>query len=292
MPLIHRRTFRVRHSDCDAYGYVRYADYLNYMQAAAFDASAAAGYDQDCYEAIGYLWLVRETNVEYLRPLRYGDSVQVKTWVADFRRVRSRRAYELAVVGSGELAARASTDWVFLDRASGRPVTIPPEMITAFYPEGPPKQGSPRSRFPSAPPPPPGVFRLRRRVEWRDIDTAQHVNNAVYLAYLEDYGEQSLTARGWPRARMQEQGFFIAARRHQIEYRQPALLGDELEVIAWLSDVERDTAVYNYTITRLGDEALLLRARMPWEMVDVETGQPIPIPAGFLDDVAPGAAGE
>lgn len=291
MPLIHERTFRVRHYECDAYGYVKYADYLNYMQEAAFDASAAAGYDRARYEAMGHHWLVRETDVEYLRPLRYGDSVRVKTWVADFRRVRSRRAYELWRVGSSELAVRASTDWVFLDGATGRPVTIPLEMIRAFYPEGPPEQAPPRSRFPSPPLPPLGVFRLRRRVEWRDIDTAQHVNNAIYLAYIEDCGEQAAVAHGWPRARMRAEGFSIAIQRHRIEYRLPALFGDELELATWLSDVERGTAVRHYTITRVSDGALLARARTVWGAVDAETGQPVPIPAGLLDDFAPHVAG-
>ncbi|MCP4539314.1 MAG: acyl-CoA thioesterase [Chloroflexi bacterium] len=172
MPLTHIRTFRVRHYECDAYEHVKYANYLNYMQEAAFDASAAAGYDQARYDAMGHYWLVRETDVEYLRPLRYGDSVQVKTWVTDFRRGRSRRAYELELVESAELVARASTDWVFLNRDTGRPTTIPSEMINAFYPEGLPEQAPPRSRFPTAPPPSPGVFRLRQQVRWQDIDSA------------------------------------------------------------------------------------------------------------------------
>ena len=76
-------------------------------------------------------------------------------------------------------------------------------------PEGPPESAPPRTRFPSPPPPPPGVYRMRRRVEWRDLDETQHVNNAAYLAYLEDCGLQVCAAHGWPLARMQEEGFAI-----------------------------------------------------------------------------------
>jgi len=297
MPLTHVRTFRVRHYECDAYGYVKYANYLNYMQEAAFDASAAVGYDLARYEAMGHHWLVRETDVEYLHPLRYGDSVQVKTWVADFRRVRSRRAYELRLNGSGELVTRASTDWVFLDSVTGRPVTIPPEMMHAFFPEGLPEQAPPRSRFPPAPAPPPGVFRLRRRVEWQDIDTAQHVNNAVYLAYLEECGVQAMAAHGWSQARMRVEGFAVVAQRHRLEYRQPGVLGDELELVTWVSDVERTdvchppTAVRHCAVTRVSDGALLARARMLWGVVDVKTEQSIRIPDTFLADLAPDIAG-
>jgi acyl-CoA thioester hydrolase len=286
MPLTHIRTFQVRYYECDSYGHLNHTSYLRYMQEAAFDASAAAGYDLARYAAMGRHWLIRETDVELLRPLHYGEAVQVKTWVADFQRVRSLRLYEFRLAGSNELVARAQTDWAFLESATGRPAPIPPEMIAAFFPDGPPQTASPRSRFVAPPPPPSGAFRLRRQVEWRDIDAARHVNNAVYVAYLEDCGLRAAAAHGWPLARMQAQGFAILARRHQIEYRQPALFDDELELATWLSRAEPDGAVRHYAVTRAGDGALLARAHTVWGCVDLKTGQPTPIPAPLLADLA------
>ncbi|MEJ2560224.1 MAG: thioesterase family protein [Anaerolineae bacterium] len=282
----------MRHYECDAYGHVNHTSYLRYMQESAFEATAAAGYDMARYAAMGCHLLVRETDIEYLQPLHYGDRAQVKTWVVDFRRVRSRRAYEIRLAGSGELAAHAYTDWAYLDSASGRPVPIPPEMIAAFFPEGPPMPPPPRPRFPKAAPPPPGVFRLRRRVEWRDIDPAQHVNNAVYLAYMEDCAVQVAAAHNWPLARMGAEGFAVVARRHQIEYRQPAVLDDELELATWVSNVKRATAIRHFTITRVSDGALLARASTLWVWVDVKTERPIRIPAAFLTDFAPNITDE
>jgi acyl-CoA thioester hydrolase len=283
MPLTHVRTYHVRYYECDAYGRMHPANYLRYMQETAFDASAAAGYDLARYEAIGRHWLVRETDIEFLHPLRYGDSVQVKTWVADFRRVRSCRVYEFRLLGSEELVARAHTDWAYLDSASGRPVRIPPEMIAAFFPNGPPEADSPRSRFPKPPSPPPGAVRLRRRVERRDIDAAGHVNNAVYVAYLEDWEVQLADDLGWSPARMQAEGLMILARRYQIEYREPALLGDQLELVTWLSEAKGSTVVRHHALSRVGDGALLARARAQLEWVALETWQPVPIPVLFLE---------
>ena len=151
MALIHERAFRVRQYECDAYGHVNHANYLRYMQETAFDASAAAGYDLDRYREIERAWLVRETDITYQQPLVYGDSVIVKTWVLDFRRVRSRRAYEMRHATSGELVAQATTDWVFLNDQTGRPETVPQEMIDGFFPDGPPDDVPPRERFPKAP---------------------------------------------------------------------------------------------------------------------------------------------
>jgi acyl-CoA thioester hydrolase len=284
MPLIHERTFRVRNYECDAYGHVNHANYLRYMQEAALDASAAAGYDIARYETMRRGWQIRETDITYLHPLTYGDSVIVKTWVEDFRRVRSRRAYELRRADNGTIIAEAHTDWVFLDTDTLRPVTVPEEMILGFYPEGLPGQAPRRKPFPEPPPPPPGVFVTRRHVEWRDIDQVHHVNNASYLAYIEDCGVQVAAAHDWPMARMMEHGFGIVARRYRIEYKQPAFMDDELEVATWISDPGRTSAVRHYTVTRLSDQALLVRARVVWVWVDLATGRPIRIPADFITD--------
>ena len=286
MSLIHERSFKVRHYECDAYGHVNHANYVRYMQEAAFDATAAAGYDTTRYEAMDRIWLVRHTDITYLYPLTYGDSVIVKTWVVDFRRVRSRRAYELRLASSGEIVARAMTDWVFLDRQSLRPVSIPAELRQAFVPDDPPAEVPPREPFPKAPPPPPGVFKMRLRVEWRDIDAAQHANNATYVTYLENCSVQVAASLGWPMRRMRAAGFGIIARRYRIEYLLPALQDDELELATWVSDVKRATAVRHYTIHRVADGALLARVHGLWVWVDLASGRPMRIPADFLADFA------
>src|SRR5712692_9754770 len=132
------------------------------MQEAAFDASAAAGYDLARYAALGHHWLIRETEIEYLAPLRYGDNVRVKTWVEDFHRVRSRRAYELYRVGDEERVARGTTDWVYVNSQTGQPARIPPEMAATFLPEGAPP-ASARRHFPPGPPAPTRRFAMRRK---------------------------------------------------------------------------------------------------------------------------------
>lgn len=283
------RAFRVRSYECDAYGHVNHANYLRYMQEAAFDASAAVGYDVARYRALGQHWLIRETDVTYLRPLVYGDTVIVKTWVSDVRRVRSRRAYELRLAGSDEPVATATTEWVYLDTGTLRPATIPPEMIAAFrYPGA--KPGERREPFPEAPPPPAGVFRLRMPVEWRDIDQAGHVNNANYLAYIEECNVGATAAFGWPLERVMAFGVGIVARRYRIEYREPAVMGDELDVTSYLSDLKRATAVRHNEIRRAADGALLARANALWVFVDLASGRPIRIPNEFMESFRPNVA--
>jgi acyl-CoA thioester hydrolase len=282
----HISTFKVRNYECDAYGHLNHANYLRYMEEAAFNASAEVGYGKARYEAMGHLWLARETDIEYLQPLFYGDTVEIKTWVSDFRRVRSIRRYEFR--RGDDLVARASTDWVFLNTTTMRPSDVPPEMVAAFAGDEPVTPAEPRESFPATPPPPEGVFKLRRRVEWRDIDSAQHVNNAVYFNYIEDCGIQAIAAFGWPITRMREDGFGIFARRERIEYRQPAILGDELEIATWIFDVKRISATRGYTITRNGE--LLAQVHTLGVWTELASGKPGRIPDHFLVDFAPNIA--
>jgi acyl-CoA thioester hydrolase len=286
VPLVHTRVFRVRNYECDGYGHVSNANYLRYMQEAATDASAAAGYDIERYNTMGQYWLIRDTDIQYLAPLTYGDSVEVKTWVLDFRKVRSRRAYEMRNVATGEMVAKAITDWAYLDAGTGRPAAIPQEMTEAFFAGGAPVDVPARERFPAPPTPPPGVHIIRRRVEWRDIDPQQHVNNANYVNYMDDAAFEISRVGGWPAERMIAEGFAVLVRGHRIEYLQPAVMNDDLEVATWASHMRRASGRRHYTIRRISDNALLVQAYSDVVWVNLQTGRPSRLPEQFFVDFA------
>jgi acyl-CoA thioester hydrolase len=262
------------------------------MQEAAFDASAAANYDLDKYRQIGKYWLIRETDIEYLQPVKYNDIIEVRTWVIDFHRVRSRRAYEFVRSGSSDLVARAVTDWVLLDHQTGQPTRVPEEITSAFFPEGIPEAFPPRPAFPSLPAPPDGKFTMQRRVVWQDIDSAQHVNNAIYLVFVEECGMQVIAAHDWPVQRMLAEGFAILIRRHQIQYYTPAVLDDDLTITTWVSSVKRSTATRHYEIRRCTDNQRIAIVHSLGVWVDLKSGKPIRIPEQLLTDFSPNIVSE
>jgi acyl-CoA thioester hydrolase len=290
MPLTHTRRFRIRFYECDAYSHVNNSNYARYMQEAAFDASAAAGYPDEEYQRLNLLWLIRDTEVEYLRPLRYGDTAEVTTWVEDFRRVRSRRRYEFRRAGEDEVLARGVTDWVLLDRITLRPVSIPKDLQQAFFPEGVPDQAARREPFPNPPAPPPGAVTVRRPVAWIDIDPAQHVNNARYFTFMEEAGIQAAAQFGFSMDNYLQKGLGTVARQTRIEYKQPAVLGDTLEITTYLSNVRPIRARRHYIIRRQSDQALLAQAYVNWVFIDLNTGRPVRMPeelmAGFEYHIA------
>lgn len=121
-------------------------------------------------------------------------------------------------------------------------------------------------------------------VAWHDLDPVQHVNNANYLKYAEECGMQVIAAHGWPISRMIEEGFAIFIRRHQVQYLQPALLGDELVISTWASSVRRSTATRHYLIQRKSDleKIAVIHTTSVW--VDLKTSRPIRIPEDLLVD--------
>jgi acyl-CoA thioester hydrolase len=240
------------------HGFLSRANYLRWMEETAFAATAALGFDRARYEAMGRLWLAHETTLTIHTPLRYGETAAITTYIADFRGVRSFRRYEFR--RDGELIARGQTDWVYIDMATGRPATIGPEVIEAF---GGPEavERLERPPFPMAPRPD-DPFTLDVRVSWRDIDTAGHVNNAVYIDYIEEAARQAET----PPA-----GRVYCIRDLRIAYRQAAVWGDALRVRTWAFDRRRVSGLRHFDIMR-GDSAIA-RARVRWLWADPVSGR-------------------
>ena len=291
MPHVHQRQFRIRNYECDSYGHLNNANYLRFMQETAFDASTAVGYDFKKYQELGHSWLIRSSEIEYISPVVYDDTLEIKTWVADLRRVSSRRVYEFYNKANQSLIARAHTDWVYIDMKTLQPTVIPDEMKLAFFPEGLPDTFPSRVPIQPAPPPPPGAFKYTRRVEWQEIDGMQHVNNAEYLDYVSECAFHAIAASHWPWERMVKAGFGILLRRNQIQYLQPALLGDQLEITTWLSDARAVQALRHYRITRQaenGDEPTTIAwVHALGVCVELATGRPMRWPKEMLADFAP-----
>ena len=128
---IFRASLEVPQEAIDENGHVNNVVYIQWMQDAAVMHSLASG-GTEAMERAGGTWVIRSHTIEYLRPAFAGDMLDIITWVANIRRIRSLRKYEFARRSDGELLARGETDWVFLDAGSGRPVPVPDAVAGCF----------------------------------------------------------------------------------------------------------------------------------------------------------------
>jgi acyl-CoA thioester hydrolase len=86
--------------------------------------------------------------------------------------------------------------------------------------------------------------------------------------------------------RTRAEGFALVASRYEIEYLKPALLGDELELVTWISEASERTLQRHFVVNHRPDESLAVFARASWLCTDAHSNQPIPFPDKYLADLS------
>ncbi len=272
---------RVRHDDLDAFGRASPSAYLRHLAQVAIDASSDAGFDAAWYATAGARWLVRRTTFSVVRPARADDELVVRTWVEDFRRVRSRRRYDVQV---GERPALgAVTDWVFVDLATGRPRRVPDELETRFgmAVDG----GAPRTPW-RAPAPPVEPGRSTYRVRWAEVDSLGHMNNAAYLDLLAQGTLDVLEGLGWAVDRLAAGGAAPYIASGDIEYLDEVRHGDRLETLTWFTAATGGLDVHQVS-TRLADGRAVAQATTGWRWADARSDEAAEAPAQLAPAVRP-----
>jgi len=120
------------------------------------------------------------------------------------------------------------------------------------------------------------IFEMTVPVLSTDIDEQSHVNNTVYLRWVQDVATahwkslasaQSQAAIGW------------VVLRHEIDYKLPASFGDEIVLRTWVGQASRLKFERFTEVRRKIDNQLLSQARTLWVPIDVRTGKPTRVSA-------------
>jgi acyl-CoA thioester hydrolase len=126
-------------------------------------------------------------------------------------------------------------------------------------------------------------FTTRLRVRHYEMDALGHVNNEVYQHYLEQAAIEHSEHLGFGLERYRQlEGTFVM-RRLEIDYRRPAVAGDELEVTTWLQEMRGSRAIRQYEIRKQGESNLLVTAEALWVWVDLKAMRPRAIPPVILE---------
>jgi acyl-CoA thioester hydrolase len=131
-PLSYTMVRNVADDDIDNLGHANNIAYVRWIQDVAVAHSETVGLGFAAYARIGAVFVIRRQEVDYLRPLLRGDTIQVRTWIGSVAAAKCQRATEITSAATGIVAARALTTWGFVDFRSGRPTRIPDEVRVAF----------------------------------------------------------------------------------------------------------------------------------------------------------------
>ena len=79
-----------------------------------------------------YIWVVVRHEIDYLRPAFDGETLTGRTWVGEAPKgARFDRHMEF-VGDDGKVRVRAVTQWAIIDKAAGRPIRVPAEVVAPF----------------------------------------------------------------------------------------------------------------------------------------------------------------
>ena len=118
-------------------------------------------------------------------------------------------------------------------------------------------------------------FEISVAVMPADIDEQNHVNNTVYVRWVQEVA----TAHWQAIASSEAQGEIAwVVLRHEIDYNAPAGPGDEIVLRTWVGKATRLTFERFTEILRRSDGQLLSKARTLWCPINAQTGRPVRVP--------------
>ncbi|MBL8090246.1 MAG: acyl-CoA thioesterase [Anaerolineales bacterium] len=108
------------------------------------------------------------------------------------------------------------------------------------------------------------------------IDENGHVNNVMYVQWMQDVAVEHYASIGGIEAQGSESTWVV--REHKIEYFLPAFADEEIEIKTWVENIRRVRSLRKYEFIRKSDEKVLVKGETDWVFVDVKTGMPKAVP--------------
>ncbi len=110
------------------------------------------------------------------------------------------------------------------------------------------------------------------------IDRNGHVNNVIYVQWMQDLAVRHFAALGGT-AITSAAGCTWVVRSHHIEYLVPAFADERIMATTWIDSFQKVRSLRKYEFTRSTDSKLLVRGQTDWVYIDQQTLRPRSIPA-------------
>ena len=119
-------TVKVYYEDTDAGGVVYYANYLKYLERARSEAIYSLGYtNSSILERFGVLLIVKSCNIEYKKPARFEDTLEIISEIKSF--TKTSFLMKQSILRNNEIISDAEIHLVSVDK-NGKPSKIPEDL--------------------------------------------------------------------------------------------------------------------------------------------------------------------
>ena len=130
----------------------------------------------------------------------------------------------------------------------------------------------------------PDPFVITLTVPPEAIDSYGHVNNTVYIGWLEQCAWAHSAAVGFPESRCLAMARGMAVRKLTVEYLAACYEGDRIQVANWLvANDGRLRATRRFQVINDTRGEVALRGEVLYVCMNLSTGRPVRMPAEFLD---------
>ena len=113
------------------------------------------------------------------------------------------------------------------------------------------------------------VFECEIEVKPENIDELGHVNNVVYLRWVQQVASAHWQSKA---LRVITDKYLWVVLRHEIDYLKPAMLGDKIKAQTWVSSMEGVKSIRNVKFMANGSDLAL--AKTVWCLLDAASMKP------------------
>lgn len=282
--------FRVRYDELDSFGHLNNAVCIKYMQQAAIQASTDAGYSLPWYEERAVAWVIRRLEIRYYLQVRYGDDLDVRTWVSECGRSSCSREYRVSRARDGAQVARGRALWVYIGSQNGRPLRLPDEIKIALSPSGE-KEDLGIHGYKSRTVEDAYRYHYCRHVQTYELDPLRRVHHTVFFNWIEQAYYNAIRLAGHPLEELRAGDWIVFQGGHDIEYFSPARDNDEIEIVSWICEIGKVRGAWTHEIYEAQTKTLLARDYSLGVFVDAN-GKPTAAPQNLIDDILRGPGSE
>tara|TARA_Y100000590_G_scaffold122926_1_gene140806 strand:- start:1346 stop:1744 length:399 start_codon:yes stop_codon:yes gene_type:complete len=119
-------TLKIYYEDTDAGGVVYYANYLKFLERARSEAIYSLGYtNSSILERFGVLLIVKSCNIEYKKPARFEDTLEIISEIKSF--TKTSFLMKQSILRNNEIISDAEIHLVSVDK-NGKPSKIPGDL--------------------------------------------------------------------------------------------------------------------------------------------------------------------
>lgn len=131
------------------------------------------------------------------------------------------------------------------------------------------------------------VFDLRIKVKPEHIDVLGHVNNVVYVQWMQDVASAHIETLGVGLDQYLEMKHAMVAVEHHVQYRKAAMLDDDVILRTWLYEINALYSFRQYAFFNAKDQSLLFTGNTKWACIEIASGRPKRMSPTFIQAYQP-----